>query len=325
MLEMKKIALEEAMIVPHQEDFVPDHKNHPEFKDNYDAVLEVGEKRIANMDAGNVEIAVLSITTPGVQGLGDPSKMAEYTTKWNEYMAEKINAHPDRFKGLACLPIYDPALAINEIERLKDRKEFVGFMINGCDTTGNETAKYLDDKRYDEMWSVIAENQTPIYVHPRGVPEGQVTTYQHYPPLHGAAWGFHVETAEHMLRLIFSGLFDRHPNIQIIIGHLGEILPFWAWRMDHRIKREGWDKKMICEKSVTHYLTNHFYITSSGYFHTPAFEHALNTMGADRVMYSVDYPYEDCKETGDWFDNLAYSESDKQKIAYNNAAKLLKL
>lgn len=322
---MKKIALEEAMIVPHQENYVPDHKNHPEFKQNYDAVLEVGEKRLADMDAGNIAISVLSITTPGLQGLGEPSKMAEYTMQWNEYMAEKINLYPDRFKGLACLPIYDPKLAIKEIERLKDRDEFVGFMINGCDTSGNETARYLDDEQYEEMWSVIAENKTPIYVHPRGVPSGQVTTYQDYPALHGAAWGFHVETAEHMLRLIFSGLFDRYPNLQIMIGHLGEILPFWVWRMDHRIQREGWFKTMKCKETITHYLTNHFYITISGYFHTPAFNHALNTMGVDRVMFAVDYPYESSQETSQWFDALELSESSKQKIAYDNAAKWLKL
>lgn len=322
---MKKIALEEAIIQDGTIDQVPDHKNHPEFKDSVDALLEIGEKRIADMDNNDIAISVLSVTTPGLQGLATPDNVGQVAKDWNDFMAESVSQHPDRFKGLASIPTITAKMAIDEMERIIDNPAFVGCMINGFDSSGDWPSKYLDDPEYDAMWAAFEKRGFPIYVHPRGVPEDRVTGYDKFDALKGSAWGFHIETGEHMLRLMLSGVFDRFPKLKIIIGHMGEMLAFWAWRMDHRIKKEGWLAKMPCERTITDYLTNNFHITTSGYFQTPALMHAISTMGIDRVMFSVDYPYEDTKQASDWFDTVELSEEDKTKIAYTNAAKLLNL
>lgn len=321
---MKKIALEEAIVISGR-DLILEHKSHPEFNQHLSELLDIHDIRIKKMDEADIQLAVLSITTPGLQSLSMPSKLEEITTRWNDSLIHSVQINPKRFRAFAGLPTFAPELAINEILRVKDVDEVVGFMINGYDSSGFSPAKYLDEPYYDEFWACVEANHVPIYLHPRGVPQSNRPTYEPYHALFGSAWGFHIETAEHLLRLMVSGLFDKYPKLKIIVGHMGEMLPFWAWRLDHRMKEEGWFEKMACNKTITEYLKTNIWITTSGFFHTPALNHAIDVVGIDRILFSVDYPYEDNLKASHWVDVLDINVQDKSKICYKNAANLLNL
>ena len=322
---MKKIALEEAVIVPGQEHYVPEHKTHPEFSEHFNALLDMGEQRIKAMDDGGIALSILSLTTPGAQGLVTDEPVWALVRQWNDYLSDKVALYPKRFKALAALPTSDVQAAIDEAVRIASLPAFVGIMLNGFDNCQRQPASYFDEPKYRPLWSKIAELNIPVYLHPRSVPDNRETTYQPYAALRGAAWGFHIETAEHVLRLIFSGLFDEYPHLNVLIGHMGEMLPFWAWRIDHRVALEGWKDKIKCRLSVTDYLKRNIFITTSGIFNTPALMHAIAVVGADRIMYSVDYPYEEVKDAADWFNKLVLPKTEKEAIAYHNAANLFDL
>jgi predicted TIM-barrel fold metal-dependent hydrolase len=327
---MRKIVLEEAVVIPGQADVVPEHGIHPEFRDNYPKLLDITGQRLQDMDANEIEVSVISVTAPGLQGVNDRSAAPQLAQKWNNYLAEAVAGHTDRLKVFAVLPTADPQLAAKELQRCIGDLGFVGALINGYDNSGGSEPLYYDAPQYLDFWRAVAEIDVPVYIHPRSVPDDRITTYSGYPELRGAAWGFHVETAEHVLRLILSGLFDKVPRLRIIIGHMGELLPYWTWRIDHRIEREGWRNRPETRDrqrkyTVTEYLKSNFYITTSGSFDTAGLEHALKVVGADRILYSVDYPYEDSREANDWFEELSLGEGDKKKIAFDNAAGLLKI
>lgn len=321
---MRRIALEEAVVIPGR-DLILEHKTHPEFSQHIAQLKDIHQQRINKMDEAKIDMAILSVTTPGLQSLAMTSQLEKSAQEWNDYLAEMVIQNPTRFRAFACLPTFAPELAINELRRLQGIKEFVGCMINGYDSSGFTPAKYFDDICYDDLWAYINENDIPIYLHPRGIPDSNRPSYEPYHALYGSAWGFHIETAEHVLRLMLSGVFDRHPKLKIIIGHMGEMLPFWAWRLDHRMQEEGWFDKMACEKKITDYLKTNIYITTSGYFDTPALNHAIATVGIERIMFAVDYPYEDNLKASQWLDGLSLSDDDKEKISALNAENLLKI
>jgi 2,3-dihydroxybenzoate decarboxylase len=329
---MKKIALEEAVLIPGAEKIVPEHLTHLEFKDNMKVLLDITDERLRAMDEGEIEISVLSTTCPGLQGLDAPSAAhaSNIARQWNDYLAGAVAKHEDRLKVFSSLPMRDPQVAAQELTRTVKELGFVGAMINGYDNSGGGEPSYYDAPKYVDFWKTAAALDVPIYVHPRSVPDNRATTYSDYPELRGASWGFHIETGEHMLRLIMSGLFDQVPDLRIIIGHLGEFLPLWAWRIDHRIKREGWDKWVADHQrprklTVTEYLRRNFYVTTSGMFDTDTLKHTVSVMGADRVMYAVDYPYESTTEANEWFESVDLDPAAKRAIGYLNAARVLKL
>ena len=329
---MKKIALEEHVLVPGAEEIVPEHRTHPEFEHNRKALLDITGDRLRAMDEGEIEISVLSATAPGLQGLNEASAkdLRNISRKWNDYLAEAVARHQDRLKVFAALPMCDPQLAAEELSRTVTDLGFVGALLNGYDNAGNAPAKYYDAPQYVDFWKTAAALDVPVYIHPRSAPDNRTTTYSGYPELRGSPWGFHVETAEHILRLMMSGLFERLPALRIIIGHMGELLPLWAWRIDHRIRREGWDKWAAEQGrprklTVTGYLRRNFFVTTSGTFDTDSLKHAVNVMGSDRVLYSVDYPYESTTEASEWFDALDLEASVKKAIAHGNAEEVLGL
>lgn len=330
---MKKIALEETFAVKGVEDFTPQVLKLREFRQNEKLLHDITDIRLRAMDEGEIEIAVLSATSPSIQGIIAPEAEADTARAWNDYTAEAIATHRDRLRAFACLPMRYPDNAAGELRRAVNDLGFAGALINGYDNAGGSAPIYYDAPEYLDFWKAAEELDVPVYIHPRTVPDDRETTYRPYPELKSAAWGFHIETAEHVLRMIISGLFDKVPNLKIIIGHLGEMIPFWCWRIDHRIQREGWDGEVAAANgrprmlSVTEYVRRNLYITTSGYFHTPALEHALKVMGPGRVMYSVDYPYEDYIEANGWFKTLEneYPPDVLHAIAFENAKRLLKL
>ena len=328
---MKKTALEECFAVKGVEELTPQLLMLREFRQNEQKLHDLADIRLKAMDEGDIEISVLSATSPSIQGLKDPDIEVETAQAWNDYLARAVGKRKDRLYAFACLPMRYPNAAIDELRRAVKELGFVGALVNGYDDAGGLPPVYYDAPEYLDFWKAAEAMDVPVYIHPRTVPDDRDTTYKPYPELKSASWGFHIETAEHILRLIISGLFDKTPGLKIIVGHMGEMLPFWSWRIDHRIKREGWDGEVAAkngrprELSVTEYLRRNIYVTTSGVFYTPALDHALAVMGPDHIMYSVDYPYEDYREANEWFDTLEYAPDVLHAIAGGNAKRLLKL
>lgn len=289
-----------------------------------DMLLDIHDDRLRRMDECGIEIAVLSLLSPGIQSLHSRGQAVEWAGRLNDYLAEQVAARPDRFAAFAALPMQEPEVAISELRRAVTDFGMVGALINGYSQVDLEDwVVYLDDPRYNDFWSTVAELNVPIYLHPRDPLPGSSPQYDGHPWLYGSAWAFSVETATHALRLMGSGLFDRHPGINIILGHLGELLPFNIWRTDHRLAVAP--RGLSTRQTFGHYLRNNFYLTTSGNFRTPALLNTIQEVGADRLLFSADYPFEDMHEAARWFDQVELNDADQAKIARGNAIGLLGL
>jgi 2,3-dihydroxybenzoate decarboxylase len=235
----------------------------------------------------------------------------------NDYLAAAIANHPKRFSGFAGVPLQDPNEAAKELERCVTRLNFRGALVNGyTNTTSPPGALYLDDPKLLPFWEAAQALQVPVYLHPR--PPVYHPSYENHPELMGATWGFAPETATHALRLVYSGLFDRLPKLTLILGHLGETLPYFAWRIQHCFEYNPSNKRV--RKRLQDYLCENFYVTTSGNFSDQALICALLTIGADRILFSTDYPYEMMAPAARWIERAPISENDRRKIAYANAS-----
>jgi len=287
-------------------------------------ILDLMDYRIKEMDDNGIEFMVLSLNAPGIQGIHDRAKAAEVARLANDITAEAIEKKKDRFRGFAALPMQDPEAAILELRRSVNELGLVGGFVNGFSQIDSpENAVYLDDPRYKPFWAECVELDVPFYLHIRNpMPENVKLLENHY-WLHGAAWAFTVETATHALRLMSGGLFDEFPKLKMVLGHLGEGLPWIAWRCDNIIgkRRRG----MPAKRKMADYLNENIWVTTSGQFHYPPLLCTLLQMGADRIMFSTDYPFEEVCDAAKWFDACQISETDRQKIGRQNAIDLFKL
>ena len=287
-------------------------------------IQDMGSRRIAEMDRGGVELCILSLVSPGLQAIPNISQAVALSRRANDYLAEHIAKYPKRLKGFAALPMQDPQAAAQELTRCVKELGFCGALVNGFSQIGEaDSAVFYDLPQYRPFWATLQELEVPFYLHPRAPLATRQQAYEGHPWFAGAAWGFAVETSIHALRLMASGLFDEYPQLRVILGHLGEGLPFGIWRVDHRISKGRLAPK--AKRPMSHYLRENFYITTSGNFRTQALTDVILEVGADRVLYSVDYPFEDMVEAVTWFDQAAISESDRAKIACSNATKLFHL
>jgi 2,3-dihydroxybenzoate decarboxylase len=235
-----------------------------------------------------------------------------------------VAKRPDRFAGFATVPLQDPDAAGEELERAVRHLGFKGALVNGYSNIGDdETGEYYDLPKFYPFWERVEVLDVPIYIHPRDPLPSQTVIYEGYPALLGPAWAWGVETATHALRLILSGLFDRFPRVTIILGHLGEMLPFAISRVEARVN--AFPQASTLKRPVSSYLYENFYMTTSGHFRTQALINTMSEMGADRVMFSTDYPYESMDRAAQWFDTCPISEADRLKIGRLNAKQLLKL
>ena len=322
-LMARKIALEEHFVLPENVDSTYAIRDlpTPELRQK---VLDVGGGRIAEMDRGGVEISILSHAAVGAQAILDVSQAIAFSRRANDYLAEHIVKYPKRLKGFAALPMQDPQVAAQELTRCVRELGFCGALVNGFSQVGEaDSAVFYDLPKYRAFWATVQELDVPFYLHPRAPLPTRQQAYEGYTWLSGSPWGFGGETSIHALRLMSSGLFDEYPKLKVILGHLGEGLPFGIWRVDHRISRGSGAPK--AKLPMARYLRENFYITTSGNFHTPALTNVILEVGADRVLYSVDYPFEDMIEAKDWFDQAPISDSDRMKIARDNAQKLFHL
>jgi 2,3-dihydroxybenzoate decarboxylase len=248
----------------------------------------------------------------------DPRRAVTLAQRANDTLADVVAANPTRYGGFAALPLQDPQAAAAELTRCVTQLGFHGTMVNGFTNLGDtDTGLYYDDPRFLPFWERVAELDVPVYLHPRNPLSANTGIYDGHPELMGAVWMFTVETSTHALRLMTSGLFDRFPNLTVVLGHLGETLPFNMWRISHRAAMMG--ELIKFDKPLTHYLHTNFYVTTSGNFHTQTLNATLAEMGVDRVLYSSDYPYESMQEASEWFDNAAISDNDRTRIGHVNA------
>ena len=319
-----KVALEEHFAIP---DTLED--SHGYFPDRVwqevkSRVMDIHERRLREMDQNGVELMLLSLNAPAVQAIPDEKRAAEVARKANDYLAEQVAKRPDRFQGLAALAMQDAEGAARELERCVNELGFRGALVNGFSQTGDKVV-YYDLPQYRPFWATVERLDVPFYLHPRNPLPSQQRIYEGHRWLLGPAWAFAQETAVHALRLMGSGLFDAYPRLAIVLGHMGEGLPFHIWRVDNT---NAWVKNRhsyAAKKKIADYFNANFHITVSGNFCTPALLTALLTLGADRILFSTDWPFENVDHAADWFDAAPISEADRLKIGRTNAIRLFKL
>ena len=284
------------------------------------------DKRLRLMDASGVEIMIASLNAPAVQAIWEVKRAIAVAREANDVLAAEIAKRPDRFAGFAALAMQDPEAAAQELTRCVRELGFVGALVNGFSQAGDpNSALYYDLPQYRPFWRVVAGLGVPFYLHPRNPLPGAIPGYEGHNWLMGPNWAFHAETAVHALRLIGCGLFDELPGLQIILGHLGEGIPAYLWRIDHR---NDWMKarhKYAANKRVADYVRSNFVLTTSGNFSTSALNQAIAEIGIERVLWSADYPFEDISDAADWIDAAPLSEPDRLKIVRTNAQTLFRL
>jgi predicted TIM-barrel fold metal-dependent hydrolase len=293
-----------------------DATNAPRIVERLD---DLGALRLKEMDEAGIDIQVLSHANPSLQKL-DAGTAVPMARRVNDRLHEAVQIHPDRFSAFAALPTADPKAAADELERAVTRLGFKGAMIHGA-TNG----VFHDDKRFWPIFERAQALDVPLYMHP-GIPQPAIIEtyykeyYEKYPNLLRAAWGFTVETATQAIRMVLGGVFDAHPRLKIILGHLGEGLPFYLWRINMGLTRDGagptWFRDAFCE---------HFWITTSGFFSDPALLCCVMEMGIDRILFSIDYPFVDNKPGAQWLETLPLSAEDKSKLLNGNVKRLLKM
>jgi len=321
-----KIALEEHFAIP--ETLEDSHGYFPErvWEEVKSRVMDIQERRVSEMDRHGIEMMLLSLNAPAVQAIPNPAQAAEIARKANDYLAEQVQKRPDRFQGLAALAMQDPEGAARELERCVKEFGFRGALVNGFSQVSDpNTPIYYDLPQYRPFWATVERLGVPFYLHPRNPLPQDARIYEGHPWIMGPIWAFAHETAVHALRLMGSGLFDAHPGVQIIIGHMGENLPFAMWRIENA---NAWipDRHSYpAKKPIREYFRNNFYLTTSGNFHTPALVNAMMEVSADRILFSTDWPFENVDHAANWFDTCAISENDRQKIGRTNARKLFRL
>jgi uncharacterized protein len=328
---VRVIALEEHFTVPalvkridpeavHRRGFRP-RTARPSGPSLAELLPDIGEKRLASMDAAGITMEVLSNTGPGPDLVPGADGVA-IAREMNDHLAGAIARHPDRFAGFAVLPMQSPEACADELRRAVRELRFVGALINGT-TEG----RFLDHPSYDGLLAAAVELDVPIYIHPHLAPEAVRQAYYAELPagparvIEQAGWGWHSETAIHVLRLVVAGVLDRHPRLKLIVGHMGEMLPVMLDRIDSVFAADIDHLR----RPISRTILDQVWITTSGIFSEPPLLAALLTFGIDRIMFSVDYPYAPHANGRAFLDRIALAPADMAKLTHGNADALLKL
>jgi 2,3-dihydroxybenzoate decarboxylase len=313
---VRTIALEEHYLDPAINEHL--HLNGSGLSEKIELLQDYSSVRLRDMGEGGIDIQVLSHAPPGLQRV-EVSSAAELARNANDRLAQIVQGNPTRFAAFASLPTALPETAADELERAVTELGFKGAMLHGP-TNG----RFLDDERFQPILKRAATLAVPIYLHPadplKTVSDSYFADYEaKFPNFTRAAWGFTIETGTHALRLILSGVFEKYPNLKIIVGHLGEAIPFLLTRIDEALSRDSSDLKF------REIFVRHFYVTTSGFFSNAALECCIKEIGVERIMFSVDWPYASNKDAVRWLDKLPLPTTDKAKIRSETAARLLRL
>jgi predicted TIM-barrel fold metal-dependent hydrolase len=331
---MRRITLEEHYRSPLVDEEIPEARHFfgpanamsQELLQRLSKLGRLGEERIADMDRGAIDLQVISHTLPSPEMLEAPQSIS-LSQRVNDDMAAAVARYPKRLAAFATLPVADPAAAATELERAVKQLGFKGALINGISKAGPTKGRFLDDPLFTPLLERAEKLDVPLYLHPATPPEAVEKAYfSGLEPglaraLSIAGWGWHAEQGLHTLRLIGSGVFDRFPHLQVIIGHMGEMIPYFLARINNVLTpvTKG------LQKSVADYFHSNVHITTSGLFTAPPLYLALAVVGADRILYSVDYPFSSNEQGQAFLEKLSLSPADFEKITHGNAEKLLKL
>ncbi|MFL6797899.1 MAG: amidohydrolase family protein [Xanthobacteraceae bacterium] len=313
-----KIALEEHFLSPGFEEYWKPTVGNVDpaiYRPVLSRLTEFGEQRLAAMDKAGIVRAVLSIAGPGVQAERDTQTACRNARAANDFLANEITRRPDRYSGFAHLAMQDPGAAAAELERCMRDLRFAGAMING-----HTHGQYLDDPALHPFWERVEALGAHIYIHPTD-PVSPAPALDGHPGLRRATWEWGFETGSHALRLVFGGLFDRFPRVRIVLGHLGETLPYLLWRFDSRAKLYS----VKLAKPPSQYIRENFLVTTSGMCSAEPLTCAISALGRSHVMFAADYPFESVEEAGHFMDSVPLDESVRADICVNNAARALHL
>jgi 2,3-dihydroxybenzoate decarboxylase len=340
-----KIALEEAYeVAGNDEKSMREAKLyiHPNDRDRYmRQISDLNNERVRLADEHGIGYTIVSLTVPGIQGMSDKAQAEKRATEINNWAAEKIKSQPKKLGAFACLSMHDPKQAGEELRRCVKDLGFHGALLCNFQHAGNngETYLFYDQPEYDAFWKVCQELDVPVYIHP-SAPTDVVyeKLYAQRKFLVGPPLSFANDVSLHLLGLITNGVFDRNPNLKIIVGHLGEHIPFDFWRINHWLEdverplAQEQGVENFAKRSVYDYFKKNIWVTTSGHFSTHSLEYVVRELGADRVLFSVDYPYETIENCSAWWDGKAKEVIDAvgglenyEKIGRGNAKALLRL
>jgi predicted TIM-barrel fold metal-dependent hydrolase len=330
----RRIATEEAFAIPEQmeaqreliantQEYDPDlflwkvqtDPNGPV----HNRLIDLYEMRMREMDKYDVDMHLLALTSTGVQMM-DADRAVAVAEIGNDRLHEAIQRHPDRFTGLATIAVQDPPRAVKEIERAITKLKLNGIMINS-----HTNGEYLSEQKYWPILEAIEDLNVALYIHPRAPIPLMAKAYR-ADHLEHAIWGYQAETGLHGLRLITGGVFDQFPKLQVVLGHMGEGIPYWLYRLDFmygRVKIDFGRRKL--KLTPSEYFKRNFYITTSGMNWEPTLKFCIEALGADRIMWAIDYPYQDHPDAVEFMDAARISEKDKQAIYHGNAERVFKI
>jgi 5-carboxyvanillate decarboxylase len=280
-------------------------------------LLDTEKTRLDDMNQNGVDMHLLSVALPGVQ-IFETSQAEELAKLANDRMREIILKNPDRYAGLACFAPQNPVNAAKEMERAINSLKLNGFLVNS-----HTNDIYFDDEK---LWPILEASEAlgyPLYIHPRAPSNGMAGPFQDY-RLEGAIWGYGMETSTHIIRMIFGGVFDRFPKLQIVIGHMGEALPFWLWRLDF-MGRPGARAGRKNQLKPSEYFQRNIFITTSGVEDPLALKFCIDKIGADRIMWAIDYPFQPTAAAVSFIESAPLTEEHRHKIAYANAEKIFRI
>lgn len=338
----KRIATEEAFCPPEMMDIYRDMLDNkslddPGFNTMFNFYLgstslrarqireyltDLGDLRLANMDARGIDMQVIALTSPGVQVM-PTDRAVSFAAYANDVLAEACRKHPTRFAGLAAVAPQDSRAAAKELERAVGPLGLKGAVVHS-----HTFGEYLDDEKFFPLLEAAEALDTPIYIHPQVPPPSMIQPFLDC-GLDGAIYGFGVETGLHLLRMIVTGVFDRFPKLTVVVGHLGEALPFWMYRLDymHRagVVAQRYERMKPIQGKVSDYLRRNVYVTTSGFAWEPAIKFCQGVLGADRVLYAMDYPYQHDVAEVIATDNLDIPDDIKKMLFQTNAERVFKL
>ncbi|ROV96973.1 hypothetical protein VSDG_04163 [Cytospora chrysosperma] len=304
-------------------------------------ISDINEERVKLADEHGIGYTIVSLTVPGIQGIWDKTEAERRATEVNNWVAEKVKTRPDKLGAFACLSMHDPVQAGKELTRCVKELGFHGALLCDFQHAGpnGETYLFYDQPQYDAFWQVLQDLDVPLYIHP-AAPADVIfdKLYAQRKYLIGPPLSFANAVNLHLMGIITNGVFDRFPRAKVIVGHLGEHLPFDFWRINHWLedikrpiaKEEGYDR--FCKKTVYDYFKQNIWVTTSGHFSTHTLKYVVDEIGADRVLFSVDYPYETIENCCSWWDGkeeeikaAVGGVENYKKIGRENAKALLKL
>ena len=285
-------------------------------------LTDLDQVRLQHMDEAGIDHQVIALTAPGVQVM-DKATAVSFSMLANDQLSEAVRRHPTRFTGMIAVAPKDPTAAAKEIERGVTKLGMHSVIINS-----HTQGEYLSDPKFWDIFAAAEAHDVPIYLHPNSLPKNMLAPFQEC-GLDGAIYGFGVETGLHALRIITCGVFDRFPKLQMIIGHMGEALPFWAYRLDYMhqatVKSQRYESIKPLLKKPSDYLKENFIITNSGVAWEPAIKFTQSVIGVDRVMYAMDYPYQYAVDEVTVMDNMLMRDEDKKKFFQTNAQRVFKI